>query len=351
MSKAITIKQKSEGQKGEGILKKWIVIIILLVGAVGGGTWYFFKGSSTPVQAVQASTATVQKGKMEVHVSGSGSLESVTNADITAAASDTVDEVLVSAGDVVAAGQELVTFTGDTDPITAPAAGTITAINVAAGDKVQEGKVVAHVTNYNDLQVVVGVDELDISKVAVGQTATVAVSAFEDTEYTGTVTAVANEGTASNGVSTFNVTVHLDKSDNLKIGMTAEASILTQSKDGVLYVPIEAVRTRGDQKFVLTGEASTTASESSGNANTQAAASQKTVQTGISNDTYVEITEGLTEGETVQLPAVRSSSSTNAQQGQGMMMGGFGGNGNMSGRSSGMGGFNRQQGTNGGGTR
>ncbi|GAA3330452.1 hypothetical protein GCM10020331_083070 [Ectobacillus funiculus] len=77
---------------------------------------------------------------MEVHVSGSGSLESVTNADITAAASDTVDEVLVSAGDVVAAGQELVTFTGDTDPITAPAAGTITAINVAAGDKVQEGK-------------------------------------------------------------------------------------------------------------------------------------------------------------------------------------------------------------------
>ncbi|MFC6600896.1 hypothetical protein ACFQDF_02420 [Ectobacillus funiculus] len=62
----------------------------------------------------------------------------------------------------------------------------------------------------------------------------------------------------------------------------------------------------------------------------------------------MEITEGLTEGETVQLPAVKSSSSTNAQQGQGMMMGGFGGNGNM---GSGMGGFNRQQGTNGGGTR
>ncbi len=310
-------------------MKKWIVIIILLVGAVGGGTWYFLKGSSTPVQAVQASTATVQKGKIEVHVSGSGTLESVTNSDITAEAADTVDEVLVAAGDVVAAGQELVTFTGDTDPITAPAAGTITAINVAADDKVQEGNVVAHITNYSDLQVVVGVDELDISKIAVGQTATIAVSAFEDTDYTGTVTAVANEGTSSNGVSTFNVTVHLDKSDNLKIGMTAEASILTQSKDGVLYVPIEAVRTRGDQKFVLTGEASTTASEASSNTNTQAAASQKTVQTGISNDTYVEITEGLAEGETVQLPAVKSSSSTNAQQGQGMMMGGFGGGDSM----------------------
>ncbi|GAA3330450.1 hypothetical protein GCM10020331_083060 [Ectobacillus funiculus] len=82
--------------------------------------------------------------------------------------------------------------------------------------KYKKEKVVAHITNYNDLQVVVGVDELDISKVAVGQTATVAVSAFEDTDYTGTVTAVANEGTASNGVSTFDVTVHLDKSDNLK---------------------------------------------------------------------------------------------------------------------------------------
>lgn len=304
-------------------MKKWIIIIVLLVGAVGGGSWYFLKGSSTSVQAVQASTATVQKGKIEVHVSGSGTLESVTNADITAEAEDTVDEVLVAAGDVVAAGQELVTFTGDTDPITAPAAGTITAINVAADDKVQEGKAVAHITNYSDLQVVVGVDELDISKIAVGQTATVAVSAFPDADYTGTVTAVANEGTASNGVSTFDVTVHLDKSDNLKIGMTAESSILTQSKDGVLYVPIEAVRTQGGQKFVLTGEAA--ASQSADDTTTRTSASQKAVQTGISNDTYVEITEGLAEGETVQLPAVKSSSSTNAQQGQGMMMGGFGG--------------------------
>lgn len=307
-------------------MKKWIIVIVLLVGAVGGGAWYFVKGSSTPVQAVQASTATVQKGKIEVHVSGSGTLESVTNADITAEVSDTVDEVLVAAGDVVAAGQELVTFTGDSDPITAPAAGTITAMNVAADDKVQEGKVVAHITNYSDLQVMVGVDELDISKVAVGQTATVSVSAFPDADYTGIVTAVASEGTSSNGVSTFNVTVHLDKPDNLKIGMTAEASILTQSKDGVLYVPIEAVRTQGDQKFVLTGEA---AAQSSEDANTRTSASQKTVKTGIGNDIYVEITEGLTEGETVQLPAVKSSSSTNAQQGQGMMMGGLGGSNGM----------------------
>lgn len=307
-------------------MKKWIIVIVLLVGAVGGGVWYFLKGSSTPVQAVQASTATVQKGKIEVHVSGSGTLESVTNADITAEVSDTVDEVLVAAGDVVAAGQELVTFTGDSDPITAPAAGTITAMNVVADDKVQEGKVVAHITNYSDLQVVVGVDELDISKVAVGQTAMVSVSAFPDTDYTGTITAVASEGTSSNGVSTFNVTVHLDKSDNLKIGMTAEASILTQSKDGVLYVPIEAVRTQGDQKFVLTGEA---ASQSSDDTSTRTSASQKTVKTGIGNDTYVEITEGLTEGEIVQLPAVKSSSSTNAQQGQGMMMGGLGGSNGM----------------------
>lgn len=318
-------------------MKKWIIVVGILVVGAGGGSWYYLneKSQSTTAQAstMQFSTATVQKGKLEVRVSGSGNITSVTDTDITetAVGTKTVDEVLVAAGTTVASGQELVSFTDGTY-LTAPAAGMITAMNVVADDKVQEGKAVAHIKNYSDLQTVVGVDELDISKVKVGQGANISVSAFADQTFTGTVTAIANEGTVSNGVSTFDVTVHFDKSDNLKIGMTAEASILTDSKDNALYVPVSAVHKNGNEKFVLLSQSSGLANASTqgqeqsgqpGQARRQGARVQTVVQTGISNDNYVEITSGLTEGQQVVMPTVKTSSNANGTGG--MMMGGFGG--------------------------
>lgn len=277
------------------MLKKWVMIFIVAIVVIGGGVWFFAKGKEEPTMA-QVPTASVQRGKLEVKVSGSGTVQSVTSTDIKAKDNKKVDEVLVSEGEKVKEGQELITFTDGSDPITAPADGTITSLNVAAGDRVTNGQVIAHITNYDDLQVTVQVDELDIPKVKVGQTASIKVNAFPDTTYTGKVTSVANEGTVSNGVSTFDVTVHINKPTNLKVGMTAEASILVQSKDNVLYVPIEAVHTMNGQKFVLVVRTSSDGSKTS--------VTRQMVKTGIHNEDDVEITEGLTEGTIVQLPQV-----------------------------------------------
>ncbi|WP_462413128.1 efflux RND transporter periplasmic adaptor subunit [Neobacillus sp. Marseille-QA0830] len=290
----------------------WIVISVLVIGFVG--FQYFNSKTSAQEASAQVRTATVQKGKLEVKISGSGTVASVTNSDVTATNDNNeIDEVLVAAGDVVNAGDELVTFTDGSDPITAPAAGTITTVSVAEGQRVTSGQTVAHLTNYSDFQTVIQVDELDISKVKVDQTAEITASAFSDKTYTGKVTAVAEEGTSSNGVSTFDVTIHIENPENLKIGMSTEANILTESKNDALYVPVDAVYTNGDQKYVIVVSGSDSSSTE-----------QKTVKTGIANEDNVEITEGVSEGDTLQLPALATSNSTSSTT-SGRSMQGFGG--------------------------
>ncbi|MCH6269115.1 efflux RND transporter periplasmic adaptor subunit [Neobacillus citreus] len=311
-------------------MKKWILIAIsvLIVGYVGY-QWYHSK-NATQAASAQVRTATVQKGKLEVKISGSGAVQPVTSTDIKSNENNKIiDEVLWSPGEEVKAGEELITYTDGSDPVTAPADGMITSFSVAAGDRVTQGQVVAHLTNYKDLQTVVQVDELDITKIQVGQAVNIKVNALPDQTFTGKVSAVANEGTSSNGVSTFDVTVHFDQIDNLKVGMSTEVSILTASKKDALYVPLDAVHTANGEKYVIVA---------SNSSNGQS--EQKTVKTGLANEDYVEITEGVSEGDILQLPqlATDSSSTTNTR---GMMQGGFGaGMGGM----GGMGGFNRSNG-------
>jgi multidrug efflux pump subunit AcrA (membrane-fusion protein) len=297
----------------------WIVISILVIGFVGY-QWYNSRTNSQEV-TTQVRTAVVQKGNLEVKISGSGSIQSVTSEDIKSTIDNNeIEEVLFAAGETVSAGDELITFTDDSDPITAPADGMVTTIAVAAGDRITNGQVVAHLTNYIDLQTVVQVDESDIPKIREGQTVELSVSAYPDQAYTGKVTAIADEGTSANGSTTFDVTIHIEKPVNLKVGMSAEANILTASKKDALYVPVDALYTNNNEKYVVVNSAGANTDQASG------AVTQQTVKTGLATEEYVEITDGVSEGDVVQLPQLTSGSSSMNQQG-GMMqgMGGMGG--------------------------
>ena len=212
-------------------MKKWILIIvsIVIVGYVGY-QWYNAKTSTTEASTTQTRTATVQTGKLEVKISGSGTVQPVTSVDIKSEENNkTIDEVLVAVGEEVKAGDELITYTDGSDPVTAPADGVITTVSVAADDRVTTGQVVAHLTNYKDLQTVVQVDELDINKIQTGQTVSLTVTAVPDHTFTGTVTGVAAEGTSAKGVSTFDVTIRFEHIDNLRVGMSTVASMISAS--------------------------------------------------------------------------------------------------------------------------
>lgn len=331
-------------------MKKWITAIIVIILLAGGGTWYYQKGKAKQVTSTTIiPTATVQKGTLESKVSGSGSLTPATDEDIKIDESKTVDEVLVTENETVKKGEELVTFTDGSDPLVAPANGTISSIAVYDGSRVNAGQVVAHLTNYADLNTVIQVDELDIPDIKVGQAVNITVNAYPNNQYTGKVKSIAEAGSITNGVSTFDVTVHLTNSKSLKAGMTTTAEIITNKKANTLFVPVEAVHKMGNQSYVLvedsnTSQDQTTSSDQNNAANRRSQwmatgngnGKRVVVKTGIHNDSDVEIISGLSAGQVVELPAIVKGNNQNqmnsgSQMGAGMFGGNFGG------------GFNRQQ--------
>ena len=295
-------------------MKKWISIVVILLLVVAGGIWFFQSRQTTAATTAeqQVMTSTVQRGDIEVNISGSGSVASINSSDVTSPSEGIVDEVLVEVNDVVSEGDELVTFTDGSDPITAPHAGTVTTFDVESGDRVQSGQTVSHITDYDTLQTVITVDELDISSVEEGQVAEITVSAFPDDTFTGKVTKVAKEGTAENGVSSFEVTVQFDEPKEVLIGMSTEVKITTNSKQNVLYVPIESVKINGDKKYVTVQESSSNESAE------EAATKQVVVETGINDDKNIEITSGLEEGQVIQLTLQVSNSTNQSDERAGM---------------------------------
>lgn len=287
------------------------------------------------------------------------------------------------------------------DPLTAPIDGTITTVNVEKGDKAMEGSEIINITDYKNLSVVVQVDELDIPTVKMGMPATISLDALPDTEFKGTVTKIANEGTASNGVSLFDVTVGLTSSEGVLVGMSAEVSVTTAEKKDILLVPIEAVQERNGKYTVSvpiavgSAETSTTtgesqvpmpngASDASGDTKPNGAEARGgvmpngapsgrsgampsgvaggrnrgnssgqmvSVEVGIHDESNIEIISGLSEGDKVIIPTVISTQ-TGTTNRETQIPGGRGGMGGASfggGGFSGTGGFGGA-GTGGGGT-
>ena len=159
----------------------------------------------------------------------------------------------------------------------------------------------------------INVDELDITSVKTGQTAKITLDAIEGEEYEGTITSVSSEASSGSSSAKYPVEITFDKTDDMRIGMTASASIsIDEAKDAVL-IPVDALQEKGGKTFVYTQK------DSDGNLS-----GEVEVETGLSNGNKVEITSGLESGDTVYYLKTTSSSGSNSQQD---MQGGPGGNG------------------------
>ncbi len=270
----------------------------------------------------------------------------------------------------------------DNYTITAPISGTVVTKNTKVGDKVQNGNSATTLAVIYDLSAVtfqMNIDELDISNVKVGQTVNVTADAFSDQTFTGEVTNVSMEGTTSNGVTYYPVTVTLTEYGDLLPGMNVDGVIVLDSAEDAIAIPVDALQ-RGDVVYVkdsagskkteettaetadaaAQGEAPADGSVPAGNqdAKDNAADAEKVadsrvpegfhavkVTTGLSNSSYVQITSGnLSVGDTVYV-----SQSTVSSDSSDMMMGGMGGPGGEGGGPGGGGGAPGGGGPGGGG--
>ena len=151
------------------------------------------------------------------------------------------------------------------------------------------------------MQVLADVDEADIGDVRPGESATFTVDAYPDDTFQGTVQQVRLGGSTSNNVVTYKVVISTSNANlKLKPGMTANVTIYTQQKSGVLSVPTKALRftpakeTVGKMKIKDISNAKNKVWTIEGN---NIVAHQ--VNIGMSDGTHTQIVSGVKQGQKV----------------------------------------------------
>lgn len=207
--------------------------------------------------------------------------------------------------------------------IYSPMDGTVTQLNVEIGERVlgsgfTQGTNIMTISDLNNIEAVVDVDENDVVLISLGDTAKIKVDAFGDKIFTGTVTQIGNSAKTA-GVGTqqevvnFEVEIKLiDPDPSLRPGMSCNADIETETVFNVLSVPIQSVTTRANED-IKTQDENDDAEEENNNERRQRFEKPKEivflvkngestiarVETGISDDNYIEIKSGLEGDEDV----------------------------------------------------
>lgn len=149
-----------------------------------------------------------------------------------------------------------------------------------------DGTDILFVTPQDKVTLVVSVDESDIGSLSLGMEATVTVDVLNGEEYTAEITELCVTGSNEGGSSKYSVELTMDRAPNMLAGQSATATIKIFAKENVLRVPVSALSETGTQTVIYTGK--------SGDELKKPVA----VTTGLSDGEYVEITSGLTEGQT-----------------------------------------------------
>ncbi|MEL7565868.1 MAG: HlyD family efflux transporter periplasmic adaptor subunit [Dehalobacterium sp.] len=191
--------------------------------------------------------------------------------------------------------------------IASPIAGTIVEKNYKEGDTLEAGDTLCTIFDLSYLKLVLNVDELDIGKVKTGQSVKITANNSDGTEYNGIVTKININGTTVNGVTSYPVTIRIDHTADLLPGMNVDAKIEVKSLKNVLSIPVGVVARNG-QVLVKTGESASGTNKA--DTKIPAGYAYKKVNLGGSNDDYIEIVDGLKEGDII---AEIKESSTSSQ--------------------------------------
>lgn len=214
--------------------------------------------------------------------------------------------------------------------IFSPLSGTISKLNSQPGERVvgtatMAGTDVMTIADLTEMEARVDVGETDVVLICIGQTTRLEVDSYRDKKFTGTVTEIANTAKSSGAgtqqeATKFEVRIRVKEKELFRPGMSVTAEIETRSRSNVLAIPIQSVTTRlgkGDdeKKKSEDRDANADAPPKPGEkAKKQDNASKPVevvflaagdtvkmvkVKRGISDDTYVEITEGLTERQEI----------------------------------------------------
>jgi HlyD family secretion protein len=218
--------------------------------------------------------------------------------------------------------------------IYAPNDGTVSKLNVEVGERVtgasqfSAGTEIMRIANLDQMEVKVEVSENDIPRVKLNDSCLIEVDAYLNRKFRGFVTEIATSantlGVSADQVTNFDVRIMMDKESYLDLvneegsisspfrpGMSATVEIQTKRLDNVLSVPIQAVTTRSDTASGRFSQRANKENDAPGEEGKKdeileyvfvvdnERARIKLVKTGIQDNTFIQVTEGLVAGEQV----------------------------------------------------
>ncbi|TKJ36505.1 MAG: hypothetical protein CEE38_11880 [Planctomycetes bacterium B3_Pla] len=165
--------------------------------------------------------------------------------------------------------------------------------NIDEGETVYERQKIISLPDTAEMIAEIAVHEAEVDKVRPGQRAVITVDPFPDETFTGQVLKVAHLPDSRRGFLNPDLKVYITQvliegtHDYLKPGMSAKVEILVERLEDVIIVPVQVVANRGGKKVCFVS--------------TPGGTEERIVQTGAFDDTFVQIVDGLEEGEEVLL--------------------------------------------------
>lgn len=284
-----------------------------------GGFRYAVRETLTAVKSGEIAVLYVEEGDRVYPDQAVYELEALDVAESYEAQLEALRESLEDAARSIRDGELSLQSTRDqleNYTITSPISGTVIEKNYKAGDTLDAttGGYLAVIYDMTGLKLELNVDEVYIGGIMAGQTVEITCDALEGQVFTGRVSKVNINGTTYNGVTTYPVTIDIDAPGDLLPGMNVSAEILVEEAKGVLTVPVAAVG-RGNTVRVLPADA-----YDKEGVPDYTRLEERAVTLGRNDDDYIEITDGLAEGEVV---VIEESYTSLMEQMMGMMSGGM----------------------------
>jgi macrolide-specific efflux system membrane fusion protein len=300
--------------------RTWIIGAVLALALVGA--WYW-RSRAARQSGPAFRPVAVERGDLTLQVSATGTVQPENRLEIKPPIAGRVEQVLVQEGQRVRRGQVLAWMSSTEraalldaarakgpeevkrweelyrpTPILAPINGTLILRSVESGQTFTTSDAILVMSDR--LTVKAQVDETDIARVKLRQPAQLVLDAYPDHPIPGAVDQIAFEAKTVNNVTTYTVDVlPRETPDFMRSGMTATVTFQVASKEGVLLVPSDAIRTEQGASYVLLPSA-------------EGRPERRTVQTGLSDGPRTEIVSGLKEGEQVLQPQLANDAKASA---------------------------------------
>lgn len=237
----------------------------------------------------------VQAGNLDDYLEFGGDVSSVSAVDVYPDAAGKISRIRVSVGDLVKKDQ-IIAYVDPSrpgmnyseNPVKAPISGRVTSFPPTIGTMVSQSYSIAKISDTDELQIKVNVAERFISRIRENQTAIVSFDAYSGVEFKARVFEVSPVLDTTS--RTMLAKLKVEPADSrIKAGMYARVKLITDTIEGAVVIPNDAIVYRDGKPYVFTAK-----SESA-----ESSVNMVSVKEGLSVDNKTEIQEGLKEGDVI----------------------------------------------------